>query len=274
MARASSSVRRADAEADQQQYTQQWEGQTWETQVQPPSPSPAADTGYAAETAVLPAAARTGRSRAPVRGSTAQAWSVGGAAVPAETADQAQRAPDGAAGPGSRGRPPGHARDTGPAPLRRPAAVSAAPGHRLPAASATAPPPSPATPGSPTPSGPAPRAVRRSSSPGMQPAALTAVLGLLLAGAAAVGQYALVVPLGAPPGRDRGGLVPAERDVARPAGHRAGLRRGAGRGRRAARGRPGERARRDPRHARRLGPADPGPPAAQPRRRRTSGCTG
>ena len=42
-------------------------------------------------------------------------------------------------------------------------------------------------------------------------------------GTAAVGSYALLVPLVAAPGGHRGGLVPAERHVAGPAGHRAGV---------------------------------------------------
>lgn len=63
----------ADAEPDQQQYTQQWEGQTWETQVQPsitptaptPAPAPSADTAY------LPQQAPHGPGRSSTRLSTA-----------------------------------------------------------------------------------------------------------------------------------------------------------------------------------------------------------
>lgn len=50
--------------------------------------------------------------------------------------------------------------------------------------------------------------------PGMQPAALTALLGLLLAGGAAVGQYALLVPLVLLQAVTAAALVPAQRHVA------------------------------------------------------------
>ncbi|MFI9467807.1 hypothetical protein ACIHBQ_10080 [Streptomyces sp. NPDC052492] len=137
-----------DPYADQQ-YTQQWQGQTWETQMQPPVPPVAA----AEETSYLPpqgvgAAVPQGhphphpQAQAPVSAPVAPA---------PETA--------GGAGPGY-----------GPATLAGNSRITDA--QRA-------------------------RAEGRSPiiEPGMQPAVLTAVLGLLLAGGAALGTYALLVPL-------------------------------------------------------------------------------
>lgn len=113
-----------------EQYTQQWEGQTWETQVQPPVA--AVDV---TETAYLPP----------------------------QTAAQHQPAP---AEPGPAPEDPTY----GPATTTGNPRVTDA--QRA-------------------------RAEGRSPiiEPGMQPAALTALLGLLLAAGAAVGSYALLVPL-------------------------------------------------------------------------------
>lgn len=141
------------------QHTQQWQGQTWETQVQPPMP--AADTTYP-----------------PPQGYQAYA--------------QPQRY-------GTVGQPlPQEA--PAPAPAYQP------PAQQAPGAGAVgaATPEAAAGYGPPTVTGNArvtdaqrARAEGRSPiiEPGIQPAALTAVLGLLLSGAAAIGQYALVVPL-------------------------------------------------------------------------------
>ncbi|MGW0612615.1 hypothetical protein [Streptomyces sp. NPDC002788] len=116
-----------------QQYTQQWQGQTWETQTQRPVSAPAA-----AETAYLPPQGHAARAAAPAS---------------AEIADAPEAAPE--YGPATVG---GNTRVTD--------------AQRA-------------------------RAEGRSPiiEPGMQPAALTALLGLLMAGAAAVGTYALLVPL-------------------------------------------------------------------------------
>jgi hypothetical protein len=116
-----------------QQYTQQWQGQTWETQSQSPV---SAQVTAAEETAYLPPQ---------------------GYGAPAEAAP--------APAPVS---PP--AGEYGPATVAGNARITDA--QRA-------------------------RAEGRSPiiEPGMQPAALTALLGLLLAGAAAVGTYALLVPL-------------------------------------------------------------------------------
>ncbi|MEU2994167.1 hypothetical protein ABZ772_28345 [Streptomyces griseoincarnatus] len=118
-----------DPYADQQD-TQQWQGQTWETQMQPPVPPVAA----AEETSYLPP-----QGVAPVQA--------------AEPAPGAEPAPE-----------------YGPATLAGNSRVTDA--QRA-------------------------RAEGRSPviEPGMQPALLTAVLGLLLAGGAALGTYALLVPL-------------------------------------------------------------------------------
>ncbi|MCW8101544.1 hypothetical protein [Streptomyces tauricus] len=166
--------------AQQQQYTQQWEGQTWETQVhQPVRPTvPAADTAY------LP---QQGLSQGQGHGQAEASYGTYGApqqSYGAQGQGQGQY--------GVVGQPmPGHQ------------------AHQAPAGGNAVPEPAPAA----TPAsgyGPATvtgntrvtdaqraRAEGRSPiiEPGGQPAVLTAILGLLLAGAAAVGQYALVVPL-------------------------------------------------------------------------------
>ncbi|WP_073950952.1 hypothetical protein [Streptomyces kebangsaanensis] len=130
-----------DDPQDAHQYTQQWQGQTWDTQSHT-RPSAAA-AASAAETAYLP----------PV-----------GAQEPAAAHAQPQPQPQPAAGPS--GGDPGY----GPATIAGNARVTDA--QRA-------------------------RAEGRSPviEPGMQPAALTALLGLLLAGAAELGTYALLVPL-------------------------------------------------------------------------------
>ncbi|WP_432100480.1 hypothetical protein [Streptomyces sp. WAC 04229] len=149
------------------QYTQQWQGQTWETQVHQTQPPVAAE-----QTAYLP----------PYGAEPQQRYQQ----PPAQTyAPQYQPQPQ----PEPQPYAP-------PAPAPAPAASSA-------------PPASPASPGD-AGYGPATlagntrvtdaqraRAEGRSPiiDPGMQPAGLTALLGLLLAGAAALGTYALLVPL-------------------------------------------------------------------------------
>uniref|UniRef100_UPI001C2811FF hypothetical protein n=1 Tax=Streptomyces sp. AC495_CC817 TaxID=2823900 RepID=UPI001C2811FF len=143
-------------DAHAQQYTQQWEGQTWETQIQPQTPPAAANL---TETAYLP------------QQSAAPGGQYGGgqyhAQAHAEAQHQPQAVPQGQAGPEAGAEPaPGY----GPPTLTGNARITDA--QRA-------------------------RAEGRSPiiEPGMQPALITAVLGLLLAGAAAVGEYALAVPL-------------------------------------------------------------------------------
>ncbi|MEU2738964.1 hypothetical protein ABZ656_27245 [Streptomyces sp. NPDC007095] len=146
-----------------QQHTQQWEGQTWETQVQPPMP--AADTTYL-----------------PPRGYQAypepQTYGTVGQPLPQEA----------------------------PAPTPAPEWTPAyqPPAQQAPGTGSAVTPETASGYGPPTVTGNArvtdaqrARAEGRSPiiEPGIQPAALTAVLGLLLSGTAAIGQYALVVPL-------------------------------------------------------------------------------
>ncbi|MFJ9000551.1 hypothetical protein ACIRG8_19665 [Streptomyces sp. NPDC102359] len=137
-----------DPYADQQ-YTQQWQGQTWETQMQPPVPPVAA----AEETSYLPP---QGVGAAVPQGHP-HPYPQAQAPVSAPVAPAPETA--GGAGPGY-----------GPATLAGNSRITDA--QRA-------------------------RAEGRSPiiEPGMQPAVLTAVLGLLLAGGAALGTYALLVPL-------------------------------------------------------------------------------
>ncbi|NMO37861.1 hypothetical protein HG826_30600 [Streptomyces sp. GMY01] len=159
-----------DPHADDLQYTQEWQGQTWETQTYSridATAEPAAPTAYMAPLNHLdhldhldhqtPAAAP---APAPAQPQAAQPPT---AAPRATAAPAAPTAPAGNPGDGSE---PGY----GPATLGGNARVTDA--QRA-------------------------RAEGRSPiiEPGMQPAALTALLGLLLAGAAQVGTYALLVPL-------------------------------------------------------------------------------
>ncbi|MEU3887678.1 hypothetical protein [Streptomyces sp. NPDC029041] len=118
-----------------QQYTQQWQGQTWETQNHQAVSAQAPDP----ETAIL-----TPQSPPPRQDPPAQ-----GPADPAGAADASGYGPA-TVGGNTRVTDAQRARAEGRSPIIE---------------------------------------------PGMQPAALTALLGLLLAGAAAVGTYALLVPL-------------------------------------------------------------------------------
>ncbi|NEB03913.1 hypothetical protein [Streptomyces sp. SID13726] len=120
-----------------QQYTQQWQGQTWDTQVHTPLQAPA-DTAY------LPP----------------QQYAAAYAPAPQ---DPAFASPP----PGPE---PAPSSGYGPATVAGNARVTDAQRARLEGRSPVI-------------------------EPGIQPAALTALLGLLLAGAAAVGSYALLVPL-------------------------------------------------------------------------------
>ncbi|MFJ4981628.1 hypothetical protein ACIP6X_41055 [Streptomyces coeruleorubidus] len=117
-----------------QQYTQQWQGQTWETQTQSPVSAPvtaAEETAYLPPQGYEPPAPASAPAPAPAPASAAGYGPATVAGNPRIT--DAQRA-----------------RAEGRSPIIE---------------------------------------------PGMQPAALTALLGLLLAGAAAIGTYALLVPL-------------------------------------------------------------------------------
>lgn len=149
-------------------YTQQWEGQTWDTQIQPSPVADVTDTAY----------------------------------LPPQTYGEPQPQPSPSPGytePGSLG---GHAHPSPSSQLRSSRGDPNRPAGRLPMAGADE--ESPATYGPATTTGnprvtDAQRARAEGRSPviepGIQPAALTAVLGLLLAGTAAISQYALLVPL-------------------------------------------------------------------------------
>ncbi|MBE4738090.1 MULTISPECIES: hypothetical protein [Streptomyces] len=155
-------------------HAQQWEGQTWETQMQPRT-SPAANL---TETAYLPQQTDAGQY-APQAQHDPQHPHQPQHQPPAQPQFQAQ--PQYAQ---PQVQPPAHAQSQA-APDA--AAAPSAPGY-----------------GPPTLTGntrvtDAQRARAEGRSPiiepGMQPALITAVLGLLLAGAAAIGEYALAVPL-------------------------------------------------------------------------------
>ncbi|KAF3466172.1 hypothetical protein [Streptomyces sp. Tu 3180] len=149
-----------DPYADQQ-YTQQWQGQTWETSVQPPVPAaaPAEETAYLPPQGDARYAGHPGYGEATAHGAPAGPMPPAGPAAPPAPAASAP-APS----------PAGDGPAYGPATLAGNARVTDA--QRA-------------------------RAEGRSPiiEPGMQPALLTALLGLLLAGGAALGTYALLVPL-------------------------------------------------------------------------------
>ncbi|WP_426569247.1 hypothetical protein [Streptomyces canus] len=158
------------------QYTQQWQGQTWETSVQPPVTAvDAAETAYLPpQTGEAPAygGAPTGAALPP----EAQAWQQQASYGHQQPAHPSAHAPAPSAGDGVP-RPAGDApRAEGDAPAYGPATLSG--NARITDAQRA-------------------RLEGRSPiiEPGMQPAALTALLGLLLSGTAAVGTYALLVPL-------------------------------------------------------------------------------
>ncbi|MFE2536514.1 hypothetical protein [Streptomyces sp. NPDC059371] len=156
--------------ADWPQHTQQWEGRTWETQAQ--APVQEADTSYpqgyqsyGEPQGYGGAAGATLPPEAP-----AQPWNP--AHAPAADGPGDPSRPGGR--PGDGGTPPESASETdvayGPATVTGQSRITDA--QRA-------------------------RAEGRSPiiEPGIQPAALTALLALLLSGTAAIGEYALVVPL-------------------------------------------------------------------------------
>lgn len=160
--------------AQQQYATQQWEGQTWETQVSAPLPAvDVTETAYLPPQAYAepPQAYQAQASGPDYSGSYPQEPAAG--AVPAGSAPWADQPPT--------------ASTAGTEPVPEPEAAPDASGY------------GPATlTGNPrVTDAQRARAEGRSPiiEPGMQPALLTAVLGLLLAGGAAAGQYALLVPL-------------------------------------------------------------------------------
>ncbi|MGV9450008.1 hypothetical protein [Streptomyces sp. NPDC003635] len=187
-----------DPQAGAQQYTQQWQGQTWETQVQ--APVSAAETAYlpqqgydqegygrqgygqenpqgrqgyepyAGQPYPAPAPAE---AHGPAHGHAPLPPEASGA-IPSWTTPDAQMPPESGTHDAHRAAAPSpETPDTtayGPATLGGNARVTDAQRARLEGRSPII-------------------------EPGMQPAALTALLGLLLSGAAAIGEYALLVPL-------------------------------------------------------------------------------
>lgn len=175
-----------------QQHTQQWQGQTWDTQLHTPAQA-------APETAYRPQQGYQGDPQgyqgAPQSYGTAEGAGGYGPAQAGQGAggySSPQPAPGSDAyGPTAGSAPAGY----GPAPTGAGAA------QPLPTPGADAPPAGygPATLAGNTRVTDAQRARLEGRSPiiepGIQPAALTALLGLLLSGTAAVGTYALLVPL-------------------------------------------------------------------------------
>lgn len=150
-----------------QQYTQQWHGQTWETQVQPQGPTPmsTAETAYLQAQTPYPQTPQpqTPQPHAPHPQPQPQPHPQ----APQPVAQQWQQ-PQAAAPTAVAGETPDPG--YGPATLAGNTRVTDAQRARLEGRSPII-------------------------EPGMQPAALTALLGLLLAGTAAIGSYALLVPL-------------------------------------------------------------------------------
>ncbi|MFD9006062.1 hypothetical protein ACFV0T_34800 [Streptomyces sp. NPDC059582] len=158
------------------QHTQQWQGQTWETQVQPPiAPAHTTDTAYPPSQGYQQQAGAQAQVQAPAQAQaygypdpSAAGWSAAAAATGPAGSVAAPAHPAPGAAPGDDGAGPGPS--YGPATLAGNARVTDAQRARLEGRSPVI-------------------------EPGMQPAALTALLGLLLAVTAAVGSYALLVPL-------------------------------------------------------------------------------
>ncbi|MFE9768919.1 hypothetical protein ACFYPC_31130 [Streptomyces sp. NPDC005808] len=159
---------------DWQQHTQQWEGQTWETQTHAPVVS-APDTAY------LPPQGYQQAYGVPQGQSYGESAAYGYAAA---TPAHQPLPPEGAAAAAH-----GWAREPQPQPQvdEYAPAAEAGPGYGPPTIT-----------GNPrVTDAQRARAEGRSPiiEPGIQPAGLTALLGLLLSGTAAIGEYALVVPL-------------------------------------------------------------------------------
>ncbi|WP_020140203.1 hypothetical protein [Streptomyces sp. 351MFTsu5.1] len=195
-----------------QQHTQQWQGQTWDTQLHTPAQA-APETAYLPQQGYEGDPQGYGTDRGAGGYGSAQAAPGAGAYGSSQAAqgagayDSAQAAP-GSGGYGSAQAAPG-SDGYGPAAGAAPAAYGPT-GHGPAAASGSA--PTGAGADSAPPSGYGPATLAGNSrvtdaqrarlegrspiiEPGIQPAALTALLGLLLSGTAAVGSYALLVPL-------------------------------------------------------------------------------
>ncbi|MFD9027661.1 hypothetical protein [Streptomyces parvulus] len=194
------------AEADAGQYTQQWQGETWETQVHPTQPAVPAE-----ETAYLPPVAAEETAYLPPYASQQQQQQQQQQHQPPQQQHQPHHhhhQPQQHYQPGTQTyAPQQHPQHQHPQPHSHPQPYAHAPAPAAAAPEAPAPPPAapgdagygPATLAGNTRVTDAQRARAEGRSPiidpGMQPAGLTALLGLLLAGAAALGTYALLVPL-------------------------------------------------------------------------------
>lgn len=176
-----------------QQYTQQWQGQTWETQVhQPVTPAPAEETAYlpSQNATAGPYAGYQDAGQyqgADQQGAYASGYQTGGwdgtgqahsgqqhiqaqQHAQAQPQMQAQAQPQPRAAQSGSDAGQGDQDGYGPATLAGNSRITDAQRARQEGRSPII-------------------------EPGMQPAGLTALLGLLLAGAAAIGSYALLVPL-------------------------------------------------------------------------------
>ncbi|MFQ6141480.1 hypothetical protein ACLMNJ_00195 [Streptomyces seoulensis] len=180
----------ADAHADPP-YTQEWQGQTWETQTHSridATAQPAAPTAYMTPLGHQDQPAPAPAHHAQQQPSAAEAYAAQQQQPSAAEPYAAQQQQPSAAP----AQEPAYGRQT-PAPAHPPVTAPEA------AANGAGPGYGPATLGGNARVTDAQRARAEGRSPviepGMQPAALTALLGLLLAGAAQAGTYALLVPL-------------------------------------------------------------------------------
>ncbi|MGW6910202.1 hypothetical protein [Streptomyces sp. NPDC054940] len=160
-----------------QQYTQQWQGQTWETQVHSPVTSASEYRGSdyrGGDAAGYQAGGWDGASHGQaqqvqaqqVQAQQAQVQTPFPSPAPQQGGTRSHAPEPGTDAPSGDGDGPGY----GPATVSGNSRITDAQRARLEGRSPII-------------------------EPGMQPAALTALLGLLLSGAAAIGSYALVVPL-------------------------------------------------------------------------------
>ncbi|KUL24436.1 hypothetical protein [Streptomyces regalis] len=189
-----------------QQYTQQWQGQTWETQMQPPvAPASAAETSYLpSQGAGVPASEYRGGSPSGYQGG---GWDGGVPQAPAQQQAHAQQAHAQQAHAQGQTRPQpqsqGHGQGQGQgqthAQQNWTRTQAPEPDTDAQAGDGDGPDYGPATVSGNARITDAQRARLEGRSPviepGVQPAALTALLGLLLSGTAAIGSYALLVPL-------------------------------------------------------------------------------
>ncbi|MEU7378820.1 MULTISPECIES: hypothetical protein [unclassified Streptomyces] len=182
-----------------EQYTQQWQGETWDTQThaRPPVAPAAAETAYLPPVGHQGQVAAHGVQGGGVQGGGVQGGGVQGAQAPSYAPQPQPQAPAVSAAAQTAYLPPvGQHAPQPQAPAPRPQASAPAPADP---AGNDGPGYGPATIAGNARITDAQRARAEGRSPiiepGMQPAALTALLGLLLAGAAELGVYGLLLPL-------------------------------------------------------------------------------